>query len=103
MPRPRELAYLAAELAGTERYHRGLAVQAVAAHDLDLSFDHQPGRRIAHADVVNEFAGRETPRLAAGEALGRLDLLRVEHRKHLVVAIRNRTHRRRLQQSGTTA
>ena len=36
-----------------------LAVQAVAAHDLEAAVEHQPGRRVAHANVVDQFARRE--------------------------------------------
>ena len=81
---PGQLTDLAAELAGGERDHRRLPVQAVAPHDLQIAVEHQPGRRMAHADVIDHLAGREIPRRGAGETLGGRQLQGVEHRKHLL-------------------
>ena len=77
---------LAGELAFAEQDDRRLAVQAVAPDDLDATVEHQPDRRIAHAHVVDQFAGREVPRVAVGEAPGGLHLQAAEHRKELVEA-----------------
>ena len=71
-----KLADLAGKLALGEQDDRGLPMQAVAAHDLDPAVEHQPGRRVAHADIVDELARGETPGRAAGKAPGGLDLRR---------------------------
>ena len=81
-----ELVHLAAELADAEPGDRRLMVQAVAAHDVDGTFEHQPARRVARAHLVDELAWGEFADLAAGETPRGLDLGRVQHRKHLGTA-----------------
>ena len=54
-----ELADLAGELADAERGDRRLVVEPVAPDDLDRALEHQPGRRVPLADVVDALAGRE--------------------------------------------
>ena len=67
-------------------------MQAVAPHHLKIAIKHQPGRRIALADVIDLGAGRERHRLAAGETPGGLHQSGVEHRKHLVETLFVETH-----------
>jgi hypothetical protein len=87
-----ELADLAGELADAERGDRRLVIEAVAPADVDRALEHQPGRRVPRAHVVDRLAGREFSRGAAGEALGGRDLCRVEHGKQLVTAGIDKTH-----------
>ena len=87
-----ELVHLAAELADAEPGDRRLMVQAVAAHDVDGTFEHQPARRVARAHLVDELAWGEFADLAAGETPRGLDLGRVQHRKHLGTAGLDKRH-----------
>ena len=90
---PGKLADLARELAGMVGGDRRLAVETIAADDIDRTLEHEPGRRIGYARVEYRLAGREIPGRPAGEALGRFDLAGVQHRKHLVAAGLNYAHR----------
>jgi hypothetical protein len=88
----RELADLAGKLARAEHDHRAFLVQPVASADLHDAAQHQPGRHVAHTDIVDELARREFPRRGAGEALRRRDLNGIEDRKDLVEAGVDETH-----------
>jgi hypothetical protein len=88
-----ELADLAGDVADAVGGDRDLPVEPVAADDLDAAREHQPGRRLALADLEHDRAGGEGARGAAGEALGGRDLRRVEHGEHLVTAGLDQAHR----------
>ena len=64
---PRELAYLAGDLADMMRGDGRLAVEAVAPHHIDRALEHEPSRRVLLADVEHDLARREIARGPAGE------------------------------------
>jgi hypothetical protein len=90
---PGELADLARELAGMVGGDGRLAIETIAADDIDRTLEHEPGRRIGHAGVEHHLAGGEIPGRPASEALGRFDLARLKHRKQLVTTGLNYAHR----------
>ena len=55
--RARQLAQLAGDLPGAMHGDRGLALEAVAPHGLDRALEHEPGGRMALADIVERLAG----------------------------------------------
>ena len=87
-----ERSDLAGELTGAEGIEGRLAAERVAQRDVDAAAQHHPGRRGTVADAVDGFARREGPRVAAGEALDRLDLRRTENRKNLIAARLGHAH-----------
>jgi hypothetical protein len=76
---PGELAHLAGELAGVMGGDRSLAVQTIAAHHINRALEHEPGWGMTLAHIEDDFAGSEVARRTAREALGCLDLARIEH------------------------
>lgn len=89
---PSELADLARELAGMVGGNGRLAIETIAADDIDRTLEHEPGRRI-DARVEYRLAGRKIPGRPDGEALGRFDLARLKHRKQLVTTGLNYAYR----------
>jgi hypothetical protein len=87
-----ELAELAGDVAGAVGGDRDLPVEPVAADHLDGAREHEPGRRLALADLEHDHAGGEGARRPAREASRGLDLRRVEHGKHLVTAGLDQAH-----------
>ena len=71
-----------------------LVVEPVLANHLDGSLEHEPGRRVSLAHLVNHLPGCERPCRTARKALGRLDLSKVEHREHLVTTSLGQAHSR---------
>ena len=90
---PGELAHFARELAGAMADDGRLPAEAITAHDVDGSLEHEPSRCFSLTRSEHGLAGCETPCRAACEALGRLDLAHVEHGKHLVTTGFDEGHR----------
>ena len=61
---PGELADLARELTGAKAGDRRLMIEAIATDHIDRALEHEPGRGIALADVVDDFTGCEIRALA---------------------------------------
>src|SRR5262249_20158842 len=61
--------------------------------DRHRAFEHEPGRRVALADIEDNLARREAARFAAGKTLRRLDLRRIEYGKQLVTTRLRKAHR----------
>lgn len=61
-----------------------LAIEAVAATDIDRALEHEAGRRMQLADIEDVLSGSKFTRRAAGKTLGLLHLIRIEHGEHLV-------------------
>ncbi len=87
-----QFAHLAGELAGSHADDRRVAVEAIAARDLDIALEDKPDRRVAIADVENWLPSTEHPQRAVGKASGGLDLLGVEHGKYLLAAVFDQRH-----------
>jgi hypothetical protein len=87
-----ELADFARELAGAMASDRSLAMETIAARHIDRALEHEPDRGIALTHVEYDLAGRKSPCGAACEALRRLDLARVEHRKQLTATGLDEAH-----------
>ncbi|CUX03686.1 hypothetical protein AGR1B_Lc50102 [Agrobacterium fabacearum S56] len=82
----RQLVDFARQLACSMRRDRRLAGKTFVAKHVHRSLQHQPGGRCVVSYLVDEVTTGEIFWLAAGKTLGRLDLMGVEHRKHLVQA-----------------
>ena len=90
--RPGELAHLARELTGAKGGNGRLVIETIAANYVDRSLKHQPRRRVTFTRVEDDFARGKIAGRPAREALGRLDLRRIEDGKHLVVARVDEAH-----------
>ena len=89
---PGELADLARELTGAKASDCRLVIESIATYHIDRSLEHEPGWGMAFADVEDDFAGCEFARWPACEALRRVDLARIEHRKQLVATSLDNAH-----------
>ena len=83
---PRKLADLSRELTDAVARYRRLAIETIAAHDIDGAFQHKPSRGVAFAGIEHDLARFEDGHRAAREALCRFDLFSAKHGEHLVSA-----------------
>jgi hypothetical protein len=90
---PGELAQLTGELTGPVDRDRRLMIEPITSHDIDLTLDHEPGRREQFSKVIHHLSRRKVSRFTLGEAPGRRNLCEVEYRKHLIRAGFYETHR----------
>src|SRR6476659_10370808 len=87
-----KLADLARELTLAKAGDRRLMIEAIATDHIDRALEHEPGRDIALADVVDDFIGRKVVRWHHCEALRHVDLARIEHRKQLMATSLDDAH-----------
>src|SRR6267154_3467486 len=78
-----EFAHLAAELAPAASREYLFSSQTIPAGGDNATFDHQPHRRIAVADIKDLLAGREMPGRTTREAQRELQLTGCQRREDL--------------------
>src|SRR5690242_1187040 len=87
-----ELAHLARELSGGEAGDCRFVIEAIATYHSDGPLEYEPGRHIAFAGVIDNFARCKFSLWPTCKAPCRVDLGSIEHGKQLVAASLDDAH-----------